>query len=67
MAETVTPLLDARVRKVLRQAPTPFVLIAEQLPDVEPKEIREALLRLNALGKADISYGYGWHYRGEGR
>lgn len=63
MTATVTPMLDARVRKVLKGEPTPFFILQQKLPDVEAGEIREALLRLNAHGVADIAYGRGWHLR----
>lgn len=62
MAET-TPTLDTRVTKLLKRAPTPFYVIQQKLADEDPKDIRHALLRLNAHGVADISYGFGWHLR----
>ncbi|HEX9085922.1 MAG TPA: hypothetical protein VF867_00160 [Arthrobacter sp.] len=61
--ETITGTLEQRVAKVLAREPTPFHVLERRLPGTEPSEIREALLRLNAAGVADIAYGHGWHLK----
>lgn len=61
--ETLTGTLDQRVTQVLAREPTPFHILERRLPGVEPSEIRQALLRLNAHGVADIAYGHGWHLK----
>lgn len=59
-----TPTLDQKVRKRLKRDPVPFAEITKRLPDESPADIRAALLRLNALGIAEICYGRGWQLKG---
>lgn len=61
--ETAAGTLEQRVAKVLAREPTPFYVLERRLPGTEPRDIREALLRLNAQGVADIAYGHGWHLK----
>lgn len=64
MSQTLTGMtLDQRVAAVLAREPTPFHILERRLAGDAPAEIRQALLRLNARGVADIAYGHGWHLK----
>lgn len=51
--------LDARVLKALKRDPIPAVNLSNKVK-LEPRILRESLLRLHSRKLAEIEYGRGW-------